>query len=220
MMFRKTISIVLGFNSSRLLRHPGDVAQLDTITIARMNLAAFIAQYGLAAVLAGALFEGETVLLLAGYAAHRGYLDFAAVIAVAVVGAVIGDQIWFILGRRHGARLIARRPWLEASVHRALGLIERHSGKVVFTMRFALGMRTALPIAIGMSRIRWQRFLLLNVLSALLWAPLVAGVGYAFGALLERYLEELHRFEHWGMLGVIVVAFVVHFLARRSRGKT
>lgn len=60
-----------------------------------MTLSALIARYGLAAVFAGTLFEGETVLLLAGYAAHRGYLDFSAVVAVAIVGAVAGDQFWF-----------------------------------------------------------------------------------------------------------------------------
>ena len=67
-----------------------------------MDLAALISQYGLIAVLAGSLLEGETVLLLAGYAAHRGYLDFTTVVAVAMLGAVIGDQAWFVLGRRQG----------------------------------------------------------------------------------------------------------------------
>jgi hypothetical protein len=66
-----------------------------------MNIAALIAQYGYAAAFLGPLFEGETVLLLAGYAAHRGYLDFAG------LGAVTGDQFFFWLGRRH-AKINAR----------------------------------------------------------------------------------------------------------------
>lgn len=180
-----------------------------------MDLAALISQYGLAAVLAGSLLEGETVLMLAGYAAHRGYLDFTAVVAVAMVGAVIGDQIWFALGRRQGARLTARRPWLDDKVRRALVLIERHPAKIILAMRFAWGLRTALPIAVGMSTITWQRFLLLNLISALVWAPLVAGVGYLFGALLARHVESLHRVEHWGMLAVVMLALIFHFISRR-----
>ena len=57
-----------------------------------MDIATLIAQYGYAAVFLGALFEGESVLLLAGYAAHRGYLDFAALTGVAGIGAMTGDS--------------------------------------------------------------------------------------------------------------------------------
>ncbi|MHB1083462.1 MAG: DedA family protein [Thiobacillus sp.] len=188
-------------------------------TIATMDLSTLIAQYGLVTVFGGSLLEGETVLLLAGYAVHRGYLDFAAVVAVAMLGAVIGDQVWFTLGRRQGARLTARRPWLDDKVQHALLLIERHPTKIILAMRFAWGLRTALPIAIGMSHIPWLRFLLLNVLSALVWAPLVAAIGYFFGALLARNVSSLHRIEHWGMLAVVILALFVHLVARRHNRK-
>ena len=184
-------------------------------TIAPMDLSTLIAQYGLIAVFAGCLLEGETVLLLAGYAAHRGYLDFTAVVAVALLGATIGDQVWFMLGRRQGTHLIARRPWLGNKVHHALLLIEHHPKTIILAMRFAWGLRTALPIAVGISHIPWRRFLLLNLLSALLWAPLVASTGYFFGALLARHVAGLHRIEHWGMLAVVMLALIVHFVARR-----
>lgn len=186
-------------------------------TIGIMDLASLISQYGLAIVLAGSLLEGETVLLLAGYAAHRGYLDLTAVVAVAMLGAVIGDQVWFALGRRQGMRLIVRRPWLNSRVQRALDLIERHPVKVIFAMRFAWGLRTALPIAVGMSHVSWRRFLLLNLLSALLWAPLVTGMGYMFGAILARHVTGLHRVEHWGMLAIVTGALAIHLVARRRR---
>lgn len=169
-----------------------------------------IAQYGLAAVFAGSLFEGETVLLLAGYAAHRGYLDFAAVVAVAWLGAVAGDQAWFWLGRRHGQRWIAQRPALAARVERALALIGRHPAAIILGMRFAWGMRIALPVAIGVSGVAARRFFWLNLLSAALWAPLVAGVGWGFGALIGRHAAAWHRYEHWGMAALVALALLVH----------
>jgi membrane protein DedA with SNARE-associated domain len=184
-----------------------------------MDLSTLIAQYGLITVFLGSLLEGETVLLLAGYAAHRGYLDFTAVVLVAMLGALIGDQAWFMLGRRHGTRLIARRPWLGDKTRRALLLIERHPTTTLLAMRFAWGLRTALPVAVGMSRIPWQRFLLLNLLSALLWSPLVAGTGYFSGALLSQHIAGLHRVEHWGMLAFVVLALIVHLVARRHSRK-
>jgi membrane protein DedA with SNARE-associated domain len=182
-----------------------------------MDLSNLIAHYGLITVLAGSLLEGETVLLLAGYAAHQGYLDFAEVVAVAALGAMIGDQVWFVLGRRQGNRLIERRPWLGDRVRRALVLIERHALAILIAMRFAWGLRIALPVAVGMSSVPWRRYVLLNLFSALLWAPLVAGVGYVFGALLARHVDGLHRVEHWGMLAVAMLALIVHLAARRQR---
>lgn len=182
-----------------------------------MNLAALIAQFGLAAVFAGALFEGETILLLAGYAAHRGYLDFWAVVAVAATAAVLGDQFWFWLGRRHVGRLLARHPSLHLRAQRALALIERHPRASILAMRFLWGLRTALPVAVGMSRVRWQTFLLLNLLSALVWAPLVAGLGYGLGGLIATHAAAFHRYEHWGMALVVAVAVAGHALARHGR---
>lgn len=179
-----------------------------------MNAAALIAHYGLIAVFIGSLLEGETVLLLAGFAAHRGYLSFGAVVAVAWAGAVLGDQFWFWLGRRHGHVVLARWPRRAQAVRRALALIERHPGKIAVAMRFAWGLRTALPIAIGMSAVSASRFLVLNLLSAALWAPLVAGAGWVFGATLARHLGDIARIEHWAALGLVLLVALLHTAQR------
>jgi membrane protein DedA with SNARE-associated domain len=170
-----------------------------------MDIAALIAQYGYAAVFLGALFEGESVLLLAGYAAHRGYLDFAALTGVAGMGAMTGDQFFFWLGRRHGQALLLRRPAWRSKVGHALDLIRKHPVGVILAMRFMWGLRIALPVAVGLSDVARWRFFWLNLASAALWAPLVGGAGYVFGALLSAHLAVLHRVEHWVMLGLVVV---------------
>ena len=58
-----------------------------------MSLVELIATYGYYAVFLGAFIEGETVLILAGIAAHRGYLDLTTVIGVAFAGGWLGDHI-------------------------------------------------------------------------------------------------------------------------------
>mgnify|MGYP001627221496 CR=1 FL=1 len=150
------------------------------------------------------------MLVLAGYAAHRGYLDFAAVVGVAWIGAVLGDQFYFWLGRRHGQAVLKRWPKRAESIERALALIDRHPVKLILAMRFAWGLRTALPIAIGLSRVSSIRFFLLNLASAALWAPLVAGTGFAFGAALSRHVQELQRIEHWVLAGLVLLIALMH----------
>lgn len=184
-----------------------------------MDIAALIAQYGYAAVFLGALFEGESVLLLAGYAAHRGYLDLAVLTGVAGLGAVAGDQFFFWLGRRHGQALLCRRPAWRGKIEHALDLIRRHPSGVILAMRFMWGLRIALPVAVGLSGVRRWRFFWLDLVSASLWATLVGGAGYTFGALLSRHVAALHRIEHWIMLCLVLGLLVLrgYLTSRHSR---
>lgn len=66
--------------------------------------------WGYAAVFAGTFLEGESVLVAAGFAAHRGMLDLAIVVVVAACGSFLGDQFFYSLGRRHGGRIMRRFP--------------------------------------------------------------------------------------------------------------
>jgi len=56
--------------------------------------------------------RSETVLTLAGVAAHRGYLPLTTLIVLAAIGSFIGDQVYFLIGRRFGGGLFARFPKL------------------------------------------------------------------------------------------------------------
>ncbi len=67
-----------------------------------MSLATLIATHGYWILAFGCLLEGETVLVLAAYAAHRGYLNPAAVVAIALASVFASNQFFFWLGRRHG----------------------------------------------------------------------------------------------------------------------
>src|SRR5262245_49107572 len=96
-----------------------------------MNLSELIEYYGYWIVLAGTLLEGESVLLLAGYAAYSGLLELHWVIAVAIAGSFLGDQLWFWMGRRHGARLLARYPSYAAQARRAEELLHRYNTPII-----------------------------------------------------------------------------------------
>lgn len=68
-----------------------------------MTIADFLSHYGYLALLIGTFLEGETILVLGGLAAHQGYLDLAGVILAAFAGSLMGDQFFFLLGRRRSA---------------------------------------------------------------------------------------------------------------------
>src|SRR5690606_41255131 len=67
-----------------------------------MNLPDLLQQYGYAAVFVGTFVEGESMVVLGGYGAHRHYLRLEWVIAAAFAAAVVSDQLYYRLGRWQG----------------------------------------------------------------------------------------------------------------------
>lgn len=179
-----------------------------------MDIAALISTYGYLAVLVGTFLEGETVLVLAGFAAHRGYLELPWVIVAAFAGTLCGDQLYFYLGRRHGAAWLARRPRWRARVDQVTRRLERHQTLFILTFRFIYGIRTVSPFAIGLSRVSALRFSVLNAISAAVWAMLVGALGYAFGQALEALLQDVKRYEAWALAAVILVGVLARLVLR------
>ncbi len=75
---------------------------------------------------------------------------------------------------------------------------------MILSLRFLYGLRTVGPIAIGMSPLPWARFTALDFAAAVVWAVVVASAGYAFGQVLQMWLGDLKRIEHW--LALILIA--------------
>jgi membrane protein DedA with SNARE-associated domain len=179
-------------------------------------LADLIQTHGYWVLAIGCLLEGETVLILAGFAAHRGYLDPWLVLAIAAGCGVAGDQFYFWLGRRHGAALLARWPALARHTARVDGLLARFHAPVIIGVRFAYGLRVAGPVAIGMSALPAGRFVVFNALGALLWACIFTGAGWVFGEVAQRVLGEIRHLEGWLLLG-LAVAGLLYWMLRRFR---
>lgn len=180
-----------------------------------MTLALLIQSYGYAAVFVGAFLEGETIVVMAGFAAERGYLSLSWVTGVAAVSGFLGDQLYFYLGRHYGPRVLQRFPRMKPRAARALGLLKRHNLPFIFALRFLYGLRMVGPLAIGMSRVGRMRFLVADLISALIWATLVAGAGYLFGQALELALVRLRRYEGVVLIMIGVTGAVVWLLHRR-----
>jgi membrane protein DedA with SNARE-associated domain len=185
-----------------------------------MDLHDLISTHGYWILTLGCLAEGETLLVLAGFAASRGTLDIFAVIGIAAVAGFLGDQFFFWLGRKHGSTVLRRFPSVAQQSERVFRLIERYQSWVIVGVRFAYGLRIAGPIIIGTSRISPGRFALFNAIGAVIWAPLVAGVGYLFGEAADAMIGELHNIELWLMLGLAAIVMLVLFVQRmRARAR-
>jgi membrane protein DedA with SNARE-associated domain len=165
-----------------------------------MTLAYLVTTYGYPALLLGTFLEGETVLLLAGFLAHRGYLSLPLVMLVAFAGTFSGDQLWFFLGHFKGLPYLERRPVWKQRAKRIFELLRRHQIPVVLGFRFVYGMRNLTPFVIGSSGFRPWRFVLLNAVGGAIWVAVIAGCGYLFGEAITPLMHDVRRYEIWLLL--------------------
>jgi membrane protein DedA with SNARE-associated domain len=169
----------------------------------------FITTYGYLALLVGALLEGETLLLLAGMAAHQGHLSFPFVLLVAFCGGTVGDQVFFWIGRTWGSELLVRLPSFHARALRVGAMMQRWDAALVVAIRFLYGLRIAGPIAMGALGFAPRRFAVFNAIGAALWAVVVGGAGYMLGHSLQTLLGDLERYETAALWGVVLAAMAI-----------
>src|ERR1051325_7458722 len=91
-----------------------------------MSLEILITRYGYPALILGLLLEGETVLVLAAFMAHRGYLSLPFVILIGCVVAFASDQFFFWIGRVKGRQFLEKRPAWQPHLEKATSLLGRN----------------------------------------------------------------------------------------------
>ena len=198
---------------------PGaDLAQAAASPEVSGMLAQAVADYGYYAILLFTFLEGETILVLGGYAAHEGHLSLPLVMLCAFIGSLIGDQLWFYVGRRGGRALLARKPGWQPSMARINRHMEKHQYWFILSFRFLYGLRTVAPFAIGMSSVKSSTYAILNVIAAAVWAVAVALLGYLLGDAIQALLRGAKHVEHW-IIGGLAVGGLLLWWWRWSVGR-
>jgi membrane protein DedA with SNARE-associated domain len=185
-----------------------------------MNVENLIHSYGYLAILVGTFLEGETVVILAAFAAHQRYLPLSEVIVSAFLGSLAGDQFYFYLGRKHSRFVLDRRPSWRSRIDKATRLLNRFQAAAILSFRFLYGLRTVLPFAIGMSSVPAGKFALLNMIGAAVWAAALGYGGYFFGHAFEIVLDDAKKYEFWvfGLIAITsILGWVIFHLKRRRR---
>jgi membrane protein DedA with SNARE-associated domain len=177
-------------------------------------MSGLVHQYGLVALFVIVMAEsggvpvpGETALIAAGVLASRGRLDIKAVIAVAAMAAIVGDNIGYWIGRTGGRRLLDRWGRVTRVSERALpwaeGFFRRHGAKTIFIARFFSILRVTAAWMAGVSRMHWWTFFLWNAAGGICWAVLVGLVSFYAGQAVADAVS------HYGLIGGAVIVGVV-----------
>lgn len=129
---------------------------------------------------------GDSLLFAAGAFAALGSLNLAVLFLVIFVAAVLGDFVNYQVGKYFGPKIFTKEKSLlfnKEYLDRTENFYEKHGGKTIIFARFMPIIRTFAPFVAGVGKMHYTKFVLYNVIGAVLWCVLFLGAGYFFGTL-------------------------------------
>jgi membrane protein DedA with SNARE-associated domain len=172
------------------------------------------------ALFVGFVLPGETLAIIGGVTASLGHTSLAAVLAIVIVAAIVGDSVGYEIGRLFGPRVVGlrilnnRRHRLEA----AQDFLRRRGGAAVFLGRWTAFFRAVMPALAGLSGMRYRVFLPWNAVGGIAWGAAAVLGGYLAG-------QSYQRVEKWlgqgaaAVVGLVVVTGIVVWAVRRRRAE-
>ncbi|WP_457561751.1 DedA family protein [Caminibacter pacificus] len=180
------------------------------------NLINLLKEYGYIILFIWSIMEGETGLVMAGILSHTGDMNLWVAIVVAALGGFIGDQIYYYLGRFN-------KNWVlkELNAHRrkfakARLLLRKYGGWVIFIQRFIYGMRTIIPMTIGVLGYDPKKYAFINFISAFVWASVTIIPSYIFGEQLLEFLKWLKQHWYFGIMFLAVVWGILWYINKKE----
>ncbi len=152
-------------------------------------------EYGYIILFLWSILEGELGLIMGGIMCHTGHMNLYLAIFIAGLGGFVGDQIYFYIGRYskkyiHRKMRNHRRKFAVAHL-----LLKQYGWPLIFVQRYLYGLRTVIPMSIGVTRYDAKKFAFINLISAWIWAALTIIPAYIFG---EEILKALSwAKDHW-----------------------
>ncbi len=164
---------------------------------------------------AGLPLPSFPVLLAAGALSGTGRMNFATALLLCAFSTVLADFLWYEMGRRKGIKVVQ---WLcrislepDSCVRRTEGLFEQQGAKSLILAKFLPGLNAvATPLA-GIFQMRLRRFLMFDILGALLWLMTYMGLGFVFSSQIERIANDAKALGSW--LVVLLVTALAGYIA-------
>ncbi|MCX6062165.1 MAG: DedA family protein [Campylobacterales bacterium] len=166
----------------------------------------WLKEYGYIVLFAWSILEGELGLVMAGIMSHTGNMLLPVALIIGALGGFVGDQIYFYIGRFnkkyiHNKLRSQRRKFAIAHL-----LLKKYGWPLIFVQRYMYGMRTVIPMAIGLTKYSSRDFAIINFVSAVFWATMTIIPAFYFGEELLKVLAWIKS--HWYFAIPLVIAII------------
>lgn len=172
----------------------------------------FIREWGYIALFLYSFGGGFVGLVIAGVLSYAGDLNIYASIIVAGSANFIGDQFLFYMARtnknyakdtmkKYGRKVALAHLWMR-----------RYGSTVVFFQKYVYGIKTLIPLAMGLTKYSFQKFTVYNIFATVLWAVVVGSVSYMMGEIVLTYAED---YKYYGVAIILAIVFTVGYFFKK-----
>ncbi len=175
-------------------------------------------EYGYIILFAWSILEGEAGLIMAGLLCHTGDMNLFWAIFIAGLGGFAGDQIYFYTGRYNKEYIHKKFNNHRRKFALAHLLLQKYGWGIIFAQRYMYGMRTIIPISIGLTKYSALKFAFINLISAWVWASLTILPTWYFGDEILKlfgYLKE--HFYVAIIFAVMLISTVSYYMHKISK---
>ena len=173
----------------------------------------------------GIFIPGSIIIFLAGFAAKLQLMNFKIVLFLAILGAILGDIAGYLFGRyfgkeflhKYGKYFLIRKEYIERSCE----IVHAHTGKSLIFGRLNPITRSVAPLIVGAHKVGFGKFMVYNVIGAILWGFTFVSLGYIFG---HSYRFAL-TYEKYVIIATLALIFgyysyyFIKMLVDKSNGK-
>jgi membrane protein DedA with SNARE-associated domain len=180
-----------------------------------------LAMYGYAVVFLYSLGGGMVALIGAGVLSFMGKMDLSLSMAIAFAANFIGDSLMFYMSRYHKKEMMEHFRKHRRKLAFSHLLLKRRGSWIIVIKKFIYGLKTLVPLAVGLTKYDFWKFSAYNALGAAIWAVVVGGGSFLFGgALIEGYKVIANKPYLAPLMLIIIGAVVWVYLSLATKKKS
>ncbi|MEA2019101.1 MAG: DedA family protein [Campylobacterota bacterium] len=155
---------------------------------------------------------GFVALVVASILAYGGELNIFIVLVVAGVANFIGDQFLFTIARNNKDQAKKMMQKHRRKIAMAHLLMRKYGSWVIFLQKYIYGIKTLIPLAMGLTKYDYKKFIFFNFFATVVWTLVVGLSAYMLGELVYTYIDE---FKTYGLAVIVLILLTVIYLFRK-----
>lgn len=172
----------------------------------------FIREWGYIALFLYSFGGGFVGLVIAGVLSYAGDLNLVVSIMVAASSNFLGDQFLFYMARTNKAYANDTMKKYGRKVALTHLLMRRYGSTVVFIQKYIYGIKTLIPLAMGLTKYSFKKFTVMNALATVVWATLVGYISFLMGEVILTYAEE---YKYYGVAVLLAIILSVSYYFKK-----
>lgn len=172
--------------------------------------------YGYVILFVYSLGGGMVALIAAGFLAGADKLNIGICVVLAAFANFIGDTLLFYIARFNKTEILPKMRKYRRQLALAQILFKRHGAKIILFKKYIYGLKTLIPLAIGVSKFGFVKFSIINAVSAVIWALSVGLSSYLAGDFISRVSSEFGE-KTAVYIGIAMIALIMVWIFANSK---